>query len=416
MNLPTIAELTEALEKRARNGRDVSAAQALHALAAVRARLSHGADAPTALDEVLWEVVRATETPHLVSARGGHGHTPEALRCYLAVYSRLDVSSALQHNGLAKGEIFPKLSSRRNADRTKRGQQRSAYEQLRKYHRDEAGWAEVEAAMSYALTVTKEVVENKWARLAPSILAGELLRHEAEFQLQSARLGLAGQVAEAEERLERAGLLASYVRTPPVVAKLRELEKLLKEPENGYVSAGKDFKFVIAQLDTTYHTLRGISSPKDDTVASNPSYFAEQLRVLIERGISIERVFLYEKGREDESERLARQQRQHAATAIEEAQGTSGSYNAFLVARSIALDVFRGEDYSSIAIIDAGEPTQRVVRMAIGPPNSFEVSSSHFDVERALGVFDTLKTDYAHKQPSRLPSDPGRVTSGLGRR
>jgi hypothetical protein len=416
MNLPSVAVLIEALESRAHAGRTSPRATAvLGGLKLVSRKTLAGATLEDAIDQVLWDAVKGVETPHLVTGRGGSWHSQAAIRCYLAVYVRLDVAAALvSEPAIAEASVFPEAAvvDEEKADKTSANRAI-----LRAFDRD-CKWGSstrphdpsVRATMAAALSLSSpRSIDNKFARLAPALLAGELMRHEAMLHLPSPE-GIAAILRKSEESLEACGLLASYCATMNVQDRVDPLVKLLEAPLDGYTEPIKEFSFVIAQLDHTAHSLHGVMGFEDTTVSENEAYVKRQLLALKERGIDIERIFLYDDKNKAPARELAKDQIHRAAGAIADGGGC-GDYKAYLVARSVAHKVFTkegeiDEKFLSMVIVDRGHSTQRVVTQRFGPPHEYTSSAYPPNVEQASKYFDVLRNLAEPVQAHRRP--PGR--------
>lgn len=401
MDLQPVAILIGALESRAKDGRTAPrSTAALGRLKLVGKKMRMGMTLDEAIDAVLWNAVLSIETPHLLTGKGGGRNTQATIRCYLAVYARLDVASALaSESAISTARVFPETS----ADPAGRKRNATNRARLVAFDRDCIWWKStdptgpsVKAAMASALNRSVKGSVDKFAKLAPELIAGELIRGEAML-LQPSAEGAAARLQQAEDSLEACGLLSSYCATVELQNQIDNLRKRLEAPLDGYMAPIKEFGFVIAQLDHTFHSLHGVMGYEDTDVSENESYVERQLSALTHRGIDIQRVFLYEEDNKAQAMKLAREHADRAAQAIS-AGGGKGSYKAYLAAKTVAKKVFTkegevDEKFLSMVIVDRGHGTQRVVTQKFGPPHEYAASAYPPNVEQAGRYFDVLRSN-----------------------
>jgi len=153
-----------------------------------------------------------------------------------------------------------------------------------------------------------------------------------------------------------------------------------------------DFEFVSAQLKTAQKTLHAVSVAKDTKVNGNSDYEEAQMEAL-EQGLDIERIFIF--GAKDKGSVLkTAQDQEEKANQAKRKDSKAGKYEAHFVKSSVARRLDPKGELFSIAILDEGEPTQRVVKQVFGPEkrlNRRDVSSHDAEVERAVKFFKQLK-------------------------
>jgi hypothetical protein len=411
MPLPEIPDVIDALSCRAELGREAGGALKLAGLQSVAQtqRLSRGMTTVDAIDDVLWRAVGAVKTSYLQGSRGGSHHTQEALRCFLAVFVRLDIRTRLEHDpAFEKSKIFPELSlagGSKHERATKNYELLFGYDPGAPWRSDgTAGAVSVWAAMCAALSLSPKGAIEKFRRLAPVLLAAHLIRGEIDLSLPHAG-AVTPVLRDIEVRLDQRGLLSSYSSTRIVRDGLDEFIDLLEAPLHGFTEPVEDFAFVLKQLDTTYHSLKGVMVYEDTKVNQNDAYFERQLEVLSQRGIRIERVFLYEEANKAEVLALEEMQRTRAQGIIAGCTN-EGSYTSYLVSSVLATGMREDESLPSFVIIDYGQSTQRVVTQRFGPLEHYAMSASTTDIRRKAERFDVLmnhadKENHADKTGTR---------------
>ncbi len=351
-----------------------------------------------AIDEVLWLAVGAIETSYLVGNRGGHNHTQEALRCYLAIFARLDIRTRLESDpAIEKSKVFPALGL---TGGSKHENARQNYELLCGFDPDAswrpngaAGAPSIWEAMCAALSVSPKGAIDKFWRLAPALLAAQLMRGEVDLYLPLTD-AVTPTLRAIETRLDERGLLPAYAGTRIVRDALDTFAALLEKPLHGFTKSVHDFEFALKQLDTVYHSLKAVMIYEDSKVGQIDAYFKRQLD-LLERGITIERVFLYEEATEEEVRALEDKQRTLACRAID-SRNNGGSYITYLVSSVIVEAMPDVEPLPSFVIMDHGEPTQRVVRWTFEALEQYAMSASTADIRRYAELFGILK-DHADR-------------------
>jgi hypothetical protein len=397
--LPTVADITKALERRAVKGRDSGDATEFAVLKNVAQRIDQGSCYEDAVDHVLWMAIRRMETPHLVGVRGAPPHPQDAIRCYLAIYARLNVAALIERAALPLRQMFPDLGSEPDDNKHRLA---AAHRKVVCAFDSECQWSLVRKAMSAALSLNEKGSIDKFVKLAPSLLAAELIRDEAMARMPKAK-GPAFALREIEERLESAGLLAAYCDTETVRELVRQLGQVLEEPLHRYTLTGTSFKVFTGMLETTYHSLRAISSPEDNEVSENDDYFDRQLEILGCRGIAIQRIFLFDEGAEAAPRQRAAEQEARANEKVAQSC-KGGSYKPYFVPRAVAQAIVRDPKFFSVAIFDEGWPTQRVATQMFGTARRYQISCDSADIETAAESFESLKSHSTTSRPNRPTS------------
>jgi hypothetical protein len=394
----SIVELEKALKCRARKGRDAPGAKPLGDLELVRRQLRDGVGSHVAVDRVLWNAIREVPTSGFERGAGGFRRTPDAIRCFLAIYGRLELQDTLRSDGdLTKARLFPDNPPGGHGERSTRYAKIMAFDRLGAYP---------EEAMCAALSCAKKGAIERHSKGAPQAIAKALHAQEAKLRgvpSTGARAGerpaassMAGKVQAAEDDLHASGLLPSFRKTKPVREPFEGLIRKLREPLGGYANAGAQFAFVVEQLDALVSMLQGISVSEDISVNGNEDYVKKQFSTL-ERGIDIERIFLYEDADKSQMLKAMTAQKREADRAGKRAHAKgrdAGVYKPYLLERSKAMDVDPQGEFLSTAIIDRNLPTRRVVRQRFAPEGHLtyrEVTVSPAEVERAIDHFVTLR-------------------------
>jgi hypothetical protein len=395
-----ISELEKALKCRAKKGCLAPGAQLLGELELVRLQQQSepDGDLQRSIDRVLWNAVEAVATDAFQRADGGFRRTSLAVRCFLAIYSRLDLANMSGADGdLARESLFPDSPSGGFGTPDERYEKILQFDKFGPYPKE---------AMCAALSCAGKGAIERHSTAAPRAIADVLHAHEAAVLERttpnatrgprSATASMADRLLTAEDQLRGSGLLSSYCETLLVKDKFIGLMQKLKEPLTGYANAGANFTFVVEQLDAVTQILQGICVSEDLEVNGNDTYVKRQFDAL-RRGIHIERIFLYTEADKRKIVQAVEIQKAAASTATLRASADgddAGVYRAYLLERSKALELDAVEEYLSIAIIDRKLPTQRVVRQRFGPEGHLtyrEVTVSSEEVDRAVYHFDTLK-------------------------
>jgi hypothetical protein len=389
VTLLSTAEILEALVARAEHGRDSAAALRLGELTSARMRTARGIDSLSAIDEVLWQAISSLDPSYLLAGRRAK-HTSESLLCCLSIFARLDVRALLASDPVVdKDRAFPGLS-------LKAGSRREAaerdYATVYDYDRD-GPWRltgeskqSVWAAMCAALSLAERGAIEKYCQLAAVLLAAEILRNEALNNSSSATT-VTGPLRDVEILLDERGLLTPYSSTPMVRDELDRLLNVMEVPLRGFTEPVADFGFVIRQLDTTFHSLKGVMVYQDTKVNQNDDYFERQLEVLVEHGITIERAFIYEDENEPKVRELEKRQRTLAEAATASCP-QDDLYKPYLVSSKFVRAM--GQELPSFVIIDYDEPTARVVTQSFGPLEQYRMSAHPTDVRRKAEEFKLL--------------------------
>ncbi|MHB8531505.1 MAG: hypothetical protein ACYDC2_02180 [Solirubrobacteraceae bacterium] len=373
----------------------------LSELELVRGELRDGEALLGAVDRVLLEIVREVPTDGFERGKRERGkpefkRTPEAVRCFLAMFCRLDLKAALGvRTALDAERLFPSGRGGGTGESSGLLARVQAYDPSGGYPRD---------AMCAALSCGDKGAVNKHLASARRVLGEAILRRELAargglLEHGGDGIGAASMVARlraAEAKLSKSGLLPSYRRTRPVKRQFDGLIDALEGPTAGYADAGAKFEFVLEQLEGVEASLQGICVSEDIPVKGNEDYVRKQFARLA-GGICIERIFLYDEKDEEEMLRAIKTQKRKAGEAVKRglAEGLGpGSYTPYLLARSSARDEDPGEEFISMVIIDRELPARRVIRQRFsseGSLNHREVTVSDDHVERAIELFDALK-------------------------
>lgn len=393
-------ELAEsALKARAKKGRETPDARRLSELELVQRERRDGEDLLGGVDRVLLDVIHEIPTDGFERADGKFRRTPEAVRCFLGMFCRLDLERAVGvERGLDMDRLFPPdLEDGERHPVEERYARVRAYDRFGGYPRD---------AMCAALSCGPKGAVNHHLKSARELIARAIVQCEEELMHRSANqrrkssaqqgVSIASTVQEAELKLRESGLLVSYVETLPVKRLVDALIDKLEEPLRTYADAGANFDFVVHQLEEAKATLQGICVSDDLPVNGNDEYVQKQF-VALEGGIDIERIFLYTEQDREKMVQAAKKQKSRAAAARKRAlarDGSPGTYTPYLLDRSCIEAEDPDEESVSIAIIDGELPTRRVIRQRFsshGSLNHREVTVSGHNVERAIELFDTLK-------------------------
>jgi len=390
--LPDVADVVRALESRARKSLSSQDVGSVLELMVPKLRDGTQLDRQALLDDRLWEIVSGITTPYLTRKQGGHGHSQEEIACLLAVYARLDVASAAGHHapvasvtGALRSGSTPAAEARLKT--------------LLAYSPAHAEWSDVREAMAAALGVTAPAVDNKWVRLAPLVLAAELVRFEALRQASSSKPPeISPLLTDTIRELEEHGLLPWLVATPPDT-EITALRTALELPLVQYADAGHDFGVVVAQLATTYHSMHGLATADDHDPRYSGSggsssedlferYFERQLDAL-DQGVNIDRVFLYRDDPESEKRLLEERARKQLARA----SGRPGTYTARIGRRELAETYLPEISNSSLVILDYDHATRRVVKMITGDDpqmHNYEITADRAQVARVHREFGRI--------------------------
>jgi len=382
MDLPTLADVAHALEARAKHGQT---AAVLLQLSTVERRVEASSSSlddrdsrRAALDQVLRDLISNIDPSPL----GGRS-TPQDRRLFLAIFARLaGIHELMQERPFLTPQSRSILTSTTDL-----------IEHVEGLHPDDP-WEDRREVASKVLRKASRGAVDDYCRLAPLLLAGELVRYEAEQNVL--RRLVSPHLEVVATQLDRGGVLDAFVQTPEVVRAVRQLEDRLGEPLHGFSRAGA-FQFVISQLQTTYHSIRGISGISDDDVGSNTHYREEQLRLLRERGISIERVFLYEEAERDAVSNIVNTQRALGQGVVadmreswEQQRARVGSYEVHALPLERAQGILPSDDpaWQSFAVFDYDTPTARVLRLTVAD-SGIEISASlqKQDVLNAMKYF-----------------------------
>jgi hypothetical protein len=392
VSVPSTATLIDALVMRARRGRAAAGTQVLsEELASVRTLPAYSRNPSRAVDELLSTAISGVSTPYLMGGRGSHPHSQEEIHLCLTVYARLSVAERLTQRAAAESAV-PVREPGHVSDPSQPYSERR--DRLLSFDPDRATWAQLEKAMADALGIAQGTVANKWVPLAPTLLAAELLRREAEVRSPNDG-SVAHEIMTRETALLICGL-GPYLESQRVAKSARALQDMLDAPVRDYADFGHYLGSVIRLLDSTYHSLRGISVAEDAFAASNDEYFEKQLSVLAGRGIDIERVFIYADDDADAIVAVAEEQQRRANEVIRAAcANRAGSYSPYLVPRHYADTILPDETYASLAIFDAGAVTARVARRLMPPHRGraadYTVTARAEHVDDAMEIFHGLK-------------------------
>lgn len=370
---------------RAKKGRTSKHAVLLEKLLGVTRRIERGASPEEALEQMLWAAIDEVETPHLVKVPGGHPHAQEAIRCYLAIYARLNIAERMDKSIAAK--VFPNLEDN---DPVKRAAARENYATTCAFDVD-CGWSLVKNTMSAALSLSKDGAIEKFVKMAPFILAAEITRAEAVLRMPSPA-GAVFPLFGIEERLEAAGLLKAYCGIADVQQLVQRLKEVLEAPMYRDTHTGAEFSVVMRMLESTYRSLHCICAPEDADVPENAAYVSKQMELLGSRGISIERIFLYDDGEESVARAFADKQRLEAEQVLSQSSARGGSYKPYFVSRTVAQDVLIDPNFVSLAIFDRGTQRQRVATQLFRQARFYPISSAPTVVHLAAQNFDSLKS------------------------